>query len=255
LKDAAMRMQKYLGDDSYPARIGGDEFLTIIRNTPPETVDQLLNDFSKMDKYVEYKGHKVSYSMSVGYAVYPQDADNYNQLYQNADLALYEVKMNGKNNYRKYTTDIVKEERKGLGFNPATISDGLPGGFLVYRNDDSGEILFANKRLLEIYECDSMEEFREFTGNSFRGCVHEDDYDIVIQSIEKEIEDQDEYDYVQYRALTKGGNIKIIEDYGRLLHSTNNGDLFYVFMLDYEQKHQIYKSIVDNIHRHWKEDK
>ncbi len=254
LKDAAMRMQKYLGEDSYPARIGGDEFLTIIRNTPPETVEKLLNDFSKMDKYVEYNGHKVSYSMSVGYAVYPYDTDTYNKLYQSADLALYEVKMNGKNNYRKYTKDMVKSERKELGFNPATISDSLPGGFLVYRNDEAAEILFANKNLLDIYGCKSMEEFREFTGNSFKGCVHEADYEIVQSSIASEIAADDEYDYVQYRARTKDGKIKIIEDYGRILHSANNGDLFYVFILDYEQKHQLYKSIVDNIHKHWQED-
>ena len=40
--------------------------------------------------------------MSVGYAVYPKDGKAYNELYRNADKALYYVKENGKNNYSKY---------------------------------------------------------------------------------------------------------------------------------------------------------
>ena len=36
------------------------------------------------------------------------------------------------------------------------------------------EIIYANKSMLRIFNCSSMEEFQELTGNSFRGIVHPD---------------------------------------------------------------------------------
>ncbi|WP_026665860.1 EAL domain-containing protein [Butyrivibrio sp. FC2001] len=102
LKDAARRMQENLGDDCYPSRIGGDEFLVVIRNHSTEEVDRLLKQFSEDNKIVDYNGEEVKFTMSVGYAVYPEDGKAYNELYRNADKALYYVKENGKNNYSKY---------------------------------------------------------------------------------------------------------------------------------------------------------
>ena len=120
----------------------------------------------------------------------------------------------------------------------------MPGGFLVYKDNEKQEILYANKRLLEIYECDSLEEFRTFTGNSFRGCVLQKDWDIVKSIIDKQINISNGYDYVQYRAKTAKGRIRLIEDFGRLVHSSDDGDIFYVFMIDLEDKEKIYNNII-----------
>ena len=255
IKDAADRMKKYLGDDSYPARIGGDEFLAIIRNRTSEEMNEILTNFSTMDKIVKYGDQDVKYTMSIGFSMYPRDGEEYNELYQNADQALYIVKMNGKNNYGEYEKGVeVKAERKELGFNPATISEGIPGGFLVYKSDDTEEILFANKQLIEMYECEDLDDFRNFTNNSFKGCVLPEDYEIIEKAIKKEVKKCEDYDYVQYRAVTKSGRHIIVEDFGRLKHSTNDGDLFYVFIVDYEQKKKHYHKIIEDIHKHWKED-
>ncbi len=102
IKDAALRMQNNLGDDCYPSRIGGDEFLVIMRNQSYSQMDELLKKFSEDKKSIEYNGEQVKYSMSIGYSVYPDDGKAYNELYKNADKALYYVKENGKNNYAKY---------------------------------------------------------------------------------------------------------------------------------------------------------
>ena len=102
LQDAANRMSNDLGSDVYPARIGGDEFLVIIRNRNSDDIDLALKNFSEADKFVDYNGEKVKYTMSVGYAVYPEDGKAYNDLYRNADNALYNVKESGKNNFAKY---------------------------------------------------------------------------------------------------------------------------------------------------------
>ncbi|MCR5656209.1 MAG: EAL domain-containing protein [Butyrivibrio sp.] len=254
LKDAANKLRTCMGDHSIPARIGGDEFLTIIVDQGREEIEAILSKFSAMEKKVVYHDQEVVYTMSIGYSMYPDHGKKYKHLYQNADLALYQVKMNGRNSYGGYVEGIAVEERAELGFNPASISEGIPGGFLVYKADKSEEILFANKKLLEIYECESFEEFMEFTKGSFKGCVHEGDYKLIEKIIAKEIKRDDGYDYVQYRAITRNGTVKVLEDYGRLLHSTTEGDLFYVFLLDYNQKRKLYKSVVDDIHKHWEDE-
>ncbi len=251
IKDAADRMKKYMGTDSHPARIGGDEFLVAIRNHTPEEIDEILYNFTHMDKKVVYNGQTVKYSTSIGYSLYPDHATSYSEMYQKADLALYDVKMRGKNNYGKFRKELeAQADRAEFNFNPATISEMLPGGFLVYRANENADIIYANKQLIDMYECDNMEDFKNFTGGSFKGCVHKDDYETINNLIKSEIEES-EYDYVQYRALTKTGKTIIVEDFGRLRHSSNDGDMFYVFMIDLNEKQTIYEKTKDEIRKNW----
>ena len=108
--------------------------------------------------------------------------------------------------------------------------ENIPGGFLVYRADFSNEeILYANKALIELFECKDFDEFLEFTHKSFKGVVHPDDYNIVEDAILKQIENN-YYDQVHYRIVTKNGNVKHIEDYGKYYVSEEYGPLFYVFI-------------------------
>ena len=51
--------------------------------------------------------------------------------------------------------------------------DEMPGGFLIYHADDKEELIYANKALLRIFKCNNLKEFRELTGNSFKG-IHQD---------------------------------------------------------------------------------
>ena len=110
--------------------------------------------------------------------------------------------------------------------------DHLPGGFLIYRAEGDGEIIYGNKALLRLYECDTAEEFVTLTGKTFRGMIYFEDYDNVVKSIDQQISaDNDYLDYVEYRILTKNGNLKYVEDYGHFL-KTNAGDIYYVFITD-----------------------
>ncbi len=102
LKDASERMMEYMGKDSHPARIGGDEFLVVIRNKSEKEIHDILRNFSTMEKKIVYGEKEVKYSMSIGFSMYPNDGKEYNELYKNADKALYEVKMNGRDNYGQY---------------------------------------------------------------------------------------------------------------------------------------------------------
>ena len=110
--------------------------------------------------------------------------------------------------------------------------DHLPGGFLIYRADKSEEIIYANLALIRMFECETSKEFLEFTHKSFRGLVYSEDYEDVVKSIEQQISGDNGYlDYVEYRILTKKGNMKYVEDYGHFIQ-TNVGDIYYVFITD-----------------------
>ncbi len=118
--------------------------------------------------------------------------------------------------------------------------DEMPGGFLIYWMDKNEEIIYANKALLRMFQCSTLEEFREFTGNSFRGIVHPEDLDEVEESIKEQIaHSQYDLDYVEYRIIRKDGEIRWIEDYGHFLHIDSVGDVFYVFLGDATEKRNL----------------
>lgn len=115
--------------------------------------------------------------------------------------------------------------------------DEMPGGFLIYYAEGDEEIIYANKGLLRIFQCATMSEFRELTGNSFKGIVHADDLDRVEDSIKKQIAaSRYDLDYVEYRIRRRDGEIRWIEDYGHFVKSESNGDIFYVFIGDATEK-------------------
>ena len=61
--------------------------------------------------------------------------------------------------------------------------DEMPGGFFIYHADETAKIIYANKALLRIFQCDTINEFQELTGNSFKGLVYSEDLENVETSI------------------------------------------------------------------------
>lgn len=115
--------------------------------------------------------------------------------------------------------------------------DEMPGGFLIYHADGGQEIIYANKALLRIFQCSTLKELQELTGNSFRGIVYPKDFDAVQKSIQEQISvSRYNLDYVEYRIIRKDGTIRWVEDYGHFIHSETVGDIFYVFMSDATEK-------------------
>lgn len=70
------------------------------------------------------------------------------------------------------------------------------------------------------------------TNNSFKGIVISDDYNRVEAVIKKQITNTTNrnFDSVDYRIMTKNGNIVAVHDYGHLVRNEYNEELFYVFL-------------------------
>ena len=118
------------------------------------------------------------------------------------------------------------------------ITGKMPGGFFIYRADDKEELLYANDVLLDIFGCETLEEFKELTGYTFHGIVHPDDLAKVQASIAEQIATHDKnIDYVEYRIRRKDGSIRWVDDFGRFAKTKNFGNVYYVFIRDITEMH------------------
>ncbi len=124
-------------------------------------------------------------------------------------------------------------------FGVDSILSMIPGGFLIYADNETEKILSVNEMLLDIFECETVEEFTELTQGSFAGMVHPEDYSEVRRAIMVQISSNDRnMDFVKYRIITKKGNVKYVRDYGRLVHNDNDVDLFYVFIVEEQNNYR-----------------
>ena len=127
---------------------------------------------------------------------------------------------------------LIKSENKST-FEVNNIISMMPGGFFIYMNDHTERIILANEALLDIYECNNIDEFMKLTNQQFKGMVHPDDYERVDLEIKQQIANSSKkYDRVRYRIITKNGKIKTVSDYGHLVTKDYNDDIFYVFMVE-----------------------
>ena len=93
----AENMQKFFPSSALLCRNGGDEFCILLPNCTMEEMKESLIEFTKTPKTFSYKGQTYSFCISLGYAKYPNNAIERSLLMRCADVALYEVKLHGKN--------------------------------------------------------------------------------------------------------------------------------------------------------------
>ena len=97
--------------DDIVCRIGGDEFLIIMRNIkdsrlPLMKADELRAGIEKLGLEADVR---VPLSISVGVSFYPVDGTDDAVLLYKADKALYEAKKRGKNNCVIYSKELENE--------------------------------------------------------------------------------------------------------------------------------------------------
>jgi diguanylate cyclase (GGDEF)-like protein len=87
------RMKAALKPDESVARLGGDEFVALTPIVGHEDALSLIDRLrAAINTPVEYDGSVLSCGMSIGVALWPQDANEASVLINNADLAMYRAK-------------------------------------------------------------------------------------------------------------------------------------------------------------------
>lgn len=119
LRVLSKRISKCLNENAYVARLGGDEFAVIVPNM--RQLDELCDATKKIlkqnDAPVTYSGKLINGGMSIGCAVYPQDATDVLGLMQCADTALNDLKERGRGGVRMYNNEmyiLAKEQTQQL---------------------------------------------------------------------------------------------------------------------------------------------
>lgn len=116
LKATAQRLTSCFREYNTIARWGGDEFtilLPFINNAEyAAKLAQKILDTLKPPFIIDR--HYLHITCSIGIAIYPQNGQDGDTLIKNADIALYNVKRNGRNNYTFYSPTINAEDSELL---------------------------------------------------------------------------------------------------------------------------------------------
>jgi len=105
LVGVADRLGKCMRESDTVARLGGDEFIAILNDAHRrEDVSGVANKIIKaISAPFDLDGHQAQIGISIGIALYTEDAGSEDELIKLADLAMYEAKSSGKNTYRLST--------------------------------------------------------------------------------------------------------------------------------------------------------
>ena len=233
LKKLAESMKQYFSKGVILGRNGGDEFSIFMPDCTVVEVKPFLKKFTKETRKFYCKGEAHTFTISLGFAEYPVLADDRSQLMRCADIALYKVKMRGKNGCMAYREGEHVKSRAKLGFAVKDIINNLPGAFIVYRADkENDEILLANSELLRLTGCKNMDELLAYTGKSFCNLIRPDEQESCQKSIWSQINGGHSNDYIFFHMQKADGKYISVLDHGRIVDSVHNGRIFYVMIMD-----------------------
>ncbi len=105
LQAAAARMRRCVRHDDVVARLGGDEFVIVLRDLGSERDAEVVAEKVLAviaEPLMVAALPEIRFTVSVGIAVYPADADDVDALLGHADLAMYRAKTNGRNAHARF---------------------------------------------------------------------------------------------------------------------------------------------------------
>ena len=105
------------GDKSIgAARLGGDEFACAISDFDDDAVLATIAEriSYQLRQPVLHNGHEFVVTASIGISVYPDDADNVEDMLKNADVAMYQAKDAGRDSVRFYSGTLAIRSLHGL---------------------------------------------------------------------------------------------------------------------------------------------
>ena len=108
LQNISKLLKRILRPSDFIARIGGDEFVILIQDY--DSYLELSNVINRVQKQLSknwvIKTNPINISCSIGIAFYPKDGQDSVSLMKNADIAMYQAKKLGRNQYHFYTEEL-----------------------------------------------------------------------------------------------------------------------------------------------------
>jgi diguanylate cyclase (GGDEF)-like protein len=134
LKEVANRLKACLRDSDTVARLGGDEFVVLLTELSDEryaaSVAQKI--ITSIARPFVLLGQDFRVTASIGISTYPRDGLDEVTLTKNADIAMYQAKEDGKNNFQFYSEKLNANSLERLALESSLRRALESGQFLVY---------------------------------------------------------------------------------------------------------------------------
>jgi diguanylate cyclase (GGDEF)-like protein len=134
LQQMGQRLRQSLRGEDMTARLGGDEFLAVLPNLDSaiDATHIATHLLAQLQQPYKINDAELYCSPSIGISLFPQDGLSLDVLIQNADMAMYQAKDGGRNNYRFYT--ISPSDRTPIALSiEQRLRRGIQGqGFQVF---------------------------------------------------------------------------------------------------------------------------
>lgn len=120
LIESAKRLQSTMREEDTVARLGGDEFIILLPNLKMKGASRVAQKLlGIMKQPLQIESHDLSLTASIGIAIYPNDGNDFEALYKNADTAMYRAKQDGRNGYSFFTEEMQRHSIRNLELNNA----------------------------------------------------------------------------------------------------------------------------------------
>jgi len=115
IKKIADKLRKCLKEREFLSRIGGDEFILILKNCQNRRSLEvrLYKLLELLEEKIIIGNYEIIALANIGVAVYPEHGNSFEELLKNADMAMYQAKHLGKNKFvifNNFVKDKVSEE-------------------------------------------------------------------------------------------------------------------------------------------------
>jgi diguanylate cyclase (GGDEF)-like protein len=149
LQAVAERLQDSVREVDTVSRQGGDEFLLVLSDVgDQQAISQVAqNVLANLAPPFVLQGMPVVSSCSIGIATFPENGDSFAQLLQQADMAMYQAKMAGRNTFRFFdqgmNASLVDQLQLEAGLRQALQRDELLLYYQPIVDIHSGRLLAA----------------------------------------------------------------------------------------------------------------
>ncbi len=118
LREVAARLTKVCGDSAHVCRLGGDEFVILAPglDTPAWLAGLARRILIAIAKPVRLELQEIRTAASIGISAFPQDGRDEHALMKHADIALYQVKEHGRNDFAFYNPSLNHHSIEKLAF-------------------------------------------------------------------------------------------------------------------------------------------
>lgn len=116
------------------SRLGGDEFVILVESVDDEIfllniIERLLNAFAKPFIIDDTELHLTT---SLGITIFPDDGEDAGTLIKNADMAMYQAKLEGRNGYHMFRQEMHERAKRRLTVENALRQALLADEFTIY---------------------------------------------------------------------------------------------------------------------------